>query len=316
MPRLPAARFTTRPAIRPALFAFFVVLLSFGVAPPALADTQVIVLGTGTPVPDPDRVGASVAVVVDGRAYLFDAGSGALQRAIQAAEQYDIPGLQPQNVEYLFLTHLHSDHIHDVADFASSRWWSRQSRLRLFGPAGTVAYNAAMTEMATIEADLRAAGTPAQLITNREGFIAQASDISTGLVFSNDDLRVEAFAVSHGDIKPAYGYKITTADKSLVISGDTAYSEKLAEMAAGVDLLIHEVMSGDRLATQSEFWQLYHGSSHTRASDVARIANQAQPGLVVLYHVLFFDASAEDIVAEVTRDYDGKVVMAQDLDRF
>ena len=301
----------------PQLFsALFLALLSFALTPPALADTQVIMLGTGTPVPNPDRAGPGVAVVVDGRAYLFDAGSGTMQRAIQAAERYGIPGLQPQNVEYLFLTHLHSDHIHDVADFASSRWWSRQSRLRLFGPAGTVAYNSAMTAMATIEAELRAAGTPEQLITDRKGYIAQANDISAGLVFSNDDLRVEAFTVPHGDIKPAYGYKITTADKSLVISGDTAYSDQLAEMAMGVDLLIHEVMSGDRLATQSEFWQLYHGNSHTRASDVARIANQAQPGLVVLYHILFFDASAEDIVSEVTRDYDGEVVMARDLDRF
>jgi len=292
----------------------FLLSLLFGT--PTRADTRVIILGTGTPVPDAARAGPGVAVVVDGRAYLFDAGSGVLHRSIQASEKYQLPGLQPQNISYLFLTHLHSDHIHDVADLASSRWWSRSTRLHITGPEGTAAYNERMVEMATIEANLRAAGTPPQLITDREAFRSTATDMQEGLVFSNDDIRVEAFLVPHGDIEPAYGYRVTTADKTLVISGDTAYSEKIAEMATGVDLLIHEVMSGDDLASQSEFWQLYHGNSHTRASDVARVANLAKPGLVVLYHILFFNASADDIVAEVKRDYQGTVVLANDLDAF
>lgn len=283
---------------------------------PLRADTQVIILGTGTPVPDADRAGPGVAIVVNGQAYIFDAGSGVLMRAIQASEKYQLPALQPQNINHLFLTHLHSDHIHDVADLASSRWWSRPQRLAIFGPEGLDAYNTSMTAMATIEADLRAAGTPAQLVTDREGYKASATEISDGFVFSNADIRVEAFLVPHGDIEPAYGYKITTADKTIVISGDTAYSDAVAEQAKGVDLLIHEVMSGDLLATQSEFWQLYHGNSHTRASDVAKVANIAKPGLVVLTHILFFAASPDAIVAEVTRDYDGKVVLANDLDAF
>lgn len=285
-------------------------------AVPLVAATHVIILGTGTPVPDAERAGAGVAIVVNEQAYIFDAGSGVLMRAIEASEKYQLPALQPQNINHLFLTHLHSDHIHDVADLASSRWWSRPQRLAIFGPEGLGAYNDRMTEMATIEADLRAAGTPPQLVTDREGYKASATEISDGFVFSNADIRVEAFLVPHGDIEPAYGYRITTADKTIVISGDTAYSEALAAQAKGVDLLIHEVMSGDLLATQSEFWQLYHGSSHTRASDVARVANIARPGLVVLYHILFFEASPEAIVEEVTRGYDGEVVLANDLDRF
>jgi ribonuclease BN (tRNA processing enzyme) len=280
------------------------------------AETRVIILGTGTPVPDPERAGPGVAVVVDGEAYVFDAGSGVLQRAVQAMTKYGLPGLMPQNIKYLFLTHLHSDHIHDVADLASSRWWGRTQRLAIFGPAGLKAYNDNMTAMARIEADLRAAGTPPQLVTDREGYQATATEISDGVVFRNDAITVEAFTVPHGDIKPAYGYKVTTADKTIVISGDTAYSEALAAQAKGADILIHEVMSGDHLASQSEFWQLYHGSSHTRASEVARVANIARPQLVVLYHILFFDASATEIVAEVTRDYDGQVVLANDLDAF
>src|SRR5690606_25420943 len=118
------------------------------------------------------------------------------------------------------------------------------------------------------------------------------------------------------DIEPALGYKITTADKTIVISGDTTTSEEIARQAQGVDLLIHEVMSGDLLDTQSEFWQLYHGQSHTRAADLGRLAQEVGPKTQVLYHVLFFTATPDDIINEVKRHFDGNVVLANDLDAF
>src|SRR5690606_23500691 len=152
--------------------------------------------------------------------------------------------------------------------------------------------------------------------TDREGFRAEVHEIEDGLVFEDEAIRVEAFTVPHGDIRPSFGYKVTTADKTIVISGDTTYSEEVARQAAGADILIHEVVSGDRLGTQSEFWQDYHGSSHTTGAQVAEVARAARPGLVVLYHILFLGGTAEEIVADVKRDYDGEVVMANDLDAF
>src|SRR5690606_25325955 len=121
----------------------------------ASADTQVIVLGTGTPVPDAARAGAGVAVVVDGTPYLFDAGSGVHHRTIEAMERHQIPGLNPQEMQYVFLTHLHSDHIHDLDNFAMSRWWSRNERLQVYGPVGLAQYTEYMTAMAGVEAGLR-----------------------------------------------------------------------------------------------------------------------------------------------------------------
>ncbi len=283
---------------------------------PALADTKVVILGTGTPTPVADRSGPGVAVITNGEAYVFDAGGGMVKRAIDASERMGIRELNPQEINYLFLTHLHSDHIHDVSELATSRWWSRPQRLAIYGPQGTAAYVELTNQASKIEADIRAVGTPEQLITDRQGYVATATEITDGLVFENADIKVEAFTVPHGDIRPSFGYRVTTADKTIVISGDTAYSETLAQMAKGADILIHEVMSGDRLATQSEFWQQYHGASHTSAADVGRVAAIAQPGLVVLYHVLFFDASAADIVAEANRVWPGKVVLANDLDVF
>lgn len=298
------------------MFKRLLLLALLGTALPALAQTRVLILGTGTPTPVADRSGPGVAVITNGAAYVFDAGGGMVKRAQQASEKLGIRELNPQEINYLFITHLHSDHIHDISELASARWWSRPQRLAVYGPQGTAEYVRHMNAAAKIEADIRAVGTPEQLVTDREGYVASATEIEAGVVFENADIKVEAFSVPHGDIRPSFGYRVTTADKVIVISGDTAYSEELAQMAKGADILIHEVMSGDRLATQSEFWQQYHGASHTSAADVGRVAAIAEPGLVVLYHILFFDASADAIVAETNRVWPGKVVLANDLDEF
>jgi ribonuclease Z len=300
--------------MRPAAACVLLSLWMF--AAPAHAETRVIVLGTGTPVPDANRAGAGVAVVVAGETYLFDAGGGVVHRAAQAAERYDLPALVPQRIAHLFITHLHSDHLHDVSELATARWWSRERRLRVWGPRGLAAYVGHMNAMATVEAGIRVPGTPPELIVDREGYLASATEIEDGIVFRNDDIVVEAFTVDHGDIRPSFGYKVTAADRTIVISGDTAFSETLVEKARGVDLLLHEVISGDRLGELSEFWQHYHGTSHTTTTELARIAALARPRLLVLYHVLFIGATPEEVVAEVTRDYDGEVVLASDLDLF
>lgn len=297
------------------LFAciFLVFNASLSVAQDA---TRVIILGTGTPVPDANRSGPGVAVVTNGQAYLFDAGGGMVKHVTQAWERYQIPALYPQDINHLFITHLHSDHIHDIPELAGHRWWGRQQRLTVHGPQGLGSYIDSMNAMLAVEADIRAAGTPEQLVTDRQGYLTTAHEIEDGIVFSNADIRVEAFTVPHGEIRPAFGYRIATRDKTIVISGDTTYSETLAEKARGADILIHEVYSGDRLGQQSEFWQQYHGHSHTSAEQVGKVANIAQPGLVVLTHILFFNATEAEIITEVKREYDGEVVMANDLDMF
>ncbi len=151
---------------------------------------------------------------------------------------------------------------------------------------------------------------------NPDAYKVDVTEISEGVVFRKDNLTVEAFEVGHGEIKPAYGYRITTEDKSIVISGDTAYSEKLREMSRGVDLLFHEVISDSGLAKTTEFWQAYHKRSHTVASDLGRLASEAKPGLLVLYHALYYGVPESVIVEEVRATYEGDVVLANDLDLF
>ena len=105
-------------------------------------------------------------------------------------------------------------------------------------------------------------------------------------------------------------------DKVIVISGDTAYSEILAQKAVGADILFHEVVSEAGLGGRSIFWQNYHNSAHTTSSNVANLARSAKPAKLVLYHGLHFGAPKQKVVEEVRAIWDGEVILANDLDIF
>jgi len=275
------------------------------------ADTRLVILGTGTPVTDGDRYGPSVAVIHDGEAYVFDAGGGMVQRAIQAKERLGIEALDPIRIKYLFFTHLHSDHVLDYPELTSTLWWRRTQKLKAWGPAGLQEMTEGMYRMMEPDIRIRTGGT--QPIEHPDYYQVDVTEIGEGIIFDANGVQIEAFAVPHGDIRPAFGYRVRTPDKTIVISGDTAYSEKLIEMATGADILVHEVSSEQALNGLSEFWQNYHNHAHTTTSRLAEVANKAKPGLLVLYHILFYGASPESVLAEIRRDYDGKVVLPDDL---
>lgn len=279
-------------------------------------ETRVVVLGSGTPAPDSQRVGAGLAVIHDGQAYLFDAGLGVVQRAIEANQRLKIAELEPTKICCVFFTHLHSDHIHDYSTLASTRWWEREARLQSWGPHGLAELTSHMNRMLEVEAKLRIGGTPKEVFKLLDGWRVTPTEIAEGVVFRKDDLTVEAFPVPHGDIRPAFGYKITTADRSIVISGDTGYSELIQEKAKGVDLLFHETVSSRGLEPLPEFWRRYHGTSHTPADQLARLAAAASPKKLVLYHVLFAGRSEQQLLEEIRAGYEGEVVLANDLDMF
>ena len=279
-------------------------------------ELRVVMLGTGTPAPNYRRSGPATAIIYKGQAYIFDAGGGMVRQAIRAWQTMDMPELNPLKICCLFFTHLHSDHIHDYSELATALWWERDFKLRAWGPVGLKEMTDGMEKMAKVEADLRTRGTPKEIIKHPDYYKVDATEIQDGIVFKKDDLTIEAFTVNHGQIKPAYGYKITAGGKSIVLSGDTSYSENLIEKAKGVDILIHEVASAKKLAELPDFWQYYHGTSHTPSDKLIKVANQTRPKLLVLYHVLFMGATEEELLDEIRAGYDGKVVIANDLDVF
>jgi ribonuclease BN (tRNA processing enzyme) len=146
------------------------------------------------------------------------------------------------------------------------------------------------------------------------GFVVTGHDVKPGEIYRDEAVRVTAFAVPHGDWKYAYGYRFDAKDKVIVISGDTTYSEKLAEIAKGCDILVHEVYSQKGWERRTPEWQRYHAAFHTSAPDVGRIAAKVRPRKLVLTHLLPMGESPEQVLREVREYYDGDTLYGRDLD--
>ena len=140
-------------------------------------------------------------------------------------------------------------------------------------------------------------------------------DLVPGVVYRDANVRVEAFPVRHG-FWPAFGFKVHTPDRTVVVSGDTAPTEMLVEQSRGCDVLIHEVYSAAGFRAIPPAWQRYHALVHTSSHELAQVATQARPGLLVLYHQLFWGVPEEKLLAEIAERYDGPVVSGRDLDVF
>jgi ribonuclease BN (tRNA processing enzyme) len=282
------------------------------------ARTQIVMLGTGTPIPDPDRGGQAIAIVVDSVAYLFDAGTGVVRRAAAAGRNgikafAPAPNGQPApRFDRVFLTHLHSDHTLGLADVIFTPWiQGRVAPLDIYGPPGTTRLVKGILDGNAEDIAERAhsSGGP-----SANGWNSVVHEIVEGEVFRDSRITVTAFAVPHADWKYAFGYRIQTPDRTIVISGDKRPNDVLVKQCSGCDVLIHEVYSNSGLATLPKARQIYHAHAHTSATEVGDIATQARPKLLILTHQLFFGSSDETLLAEVRSHFAGRVVSAKDLD--
>lgn len=274
--------------------------------------TQVVLLGTGTPNADPARSGPAVAVVAKGTPYLVDFGPGVVRRAA-AAHERGIEGLEVSRLSRAFLTHLHSDHTAGYPDLLLSPWvLGRRSPLEVYGPQGL----GAMTKhlLAAYDRDIRERIEGLEP-ANRTGYQVRVAEIGPGRIYEDERVSVDAFAVNHGSW-PAFGYRFTTPDRVVVISGDTALFPGYAEAYAGCDVLIHEVSSAAGLARRSAEWQTYHRAVHMSSDVLSAVATRVRPGLLVLYHQLYHGVSDDELLHEVAEGYVGETVSGKDLDVF
>lgn len=276
--------------------------------------TQVVMLGTGTPNVDPQRSGPAVAIVVNGTPYLVDFGPGVVRRASAMSPTYGgtMAALETENLKHAFLTHLHSDHAAGLPDLILMPWvMGRDAPLELYGPEGIGDMATHVLEAYDADIKYRLYGLePA----NDQGWRVKVHTVHEGRVFEDDNVKVEAFRVRHGTWPNAFAYRFTTPDRTIVISGDAAPDGRMQEIAAGADILIHEVYSVQGFQRRNEYWQRYHSTNHTSAHELGEIAAVAKPDLLVLYHILFWGASEKQILDEVREKYDGAVVLAEDLD--
>lgn len=272
--------------------------------------TQLVLLGTGTPNADPDRSGPALAIVVNGQAYLVDCGPGVVRRAA-GARRAGIDALAPAKLTHVFITHLHSDHTLGYPDLVFSPWvLGRKSPLEAYGPSGLAKMTASLVDAYDEDIRMRVDGLePA----NTTGYKVNVHEIEPGMIYEDDNVRVTAFAVQHGSWQQAFGYRFETADRTIVVSGDTAPSANLVLNAIGCDVLVHEVYSQAGFEKIPPQWQRYHASFHTSTTELARIAQKVRPKLLILTHQLFWGASPEDLLTEIGQIYNGQVRSGEDM---
>lgn len=270
-----------------------------------VAETRVVLLGTGTPNADPERSGPALAIVVNNVPYIVDSGPGVVRR--MAAAKLDLT-----KARVVFITHLHSDHTLGLPDLMLTPWvLDRTAPLQIYGPKGIEPMTKHILEAYREDINIRLHGGEP---SNKTGYKSQAHTIRPGVVFKDDNVKVTAFAVPHGKWPEAYGYRFDTADRSIVISGDTSPSNAVADACHGCDVLIHEVISSAHLAIRTREWQRYHSTYHTPSKDLGEVAAKAHPGLLILYHQIPSGFSEEDLLAEIRAAYKGRVVSGRDLD--
>ncbi len=280
----------------------------------ARTDSAVVVLlGTGTPRPDPEASGPATAVVVGTRTFLFDAGPG-VERQLSAAR------LPINGVTALFITHLHSDHTLGLPDLILTSWvMGRKTAMQAYGPHGLRAMIDQILGAWSEDIAIRTNGLEHEAVN---GYAVAVHEISPGVVYDSGGVKVTAIPVLHGDWKEAYGYRIDTPTRSIVISGDTRPSPALATAARGVDVLIHEVYPEAKLAPEprpgGEDWPKYLRAFHTSDVELGRLAAAAKPRLLILQHVVnrLGTTDAEMIAAVRGAGFTGKAVVGRDLQRY
>lgn len=301
--------------MKKAVLACFLMLLCVSVNSAhqnkAQGQTQVVLLGTGTPNADPNRFGPAVAIVVNDIPYVVDSGAGVVRRAAAAA-QIGVKGLAVVNLRRLFVTHLHSDHTVGLPDFIlTPAVLERDAPLEIYGPSGTKRMTNHILKAFAEDINIRLKGLEP---SKPRGYEVQVHDVKPGVIYKDANVTIKAFIVKHGSWVQAYGYRFETADKVIVISGDCAPSESIIEACNGCDVLVHEVYSTAGFARRPPEWQRYHSNFHTSSKELAEIATKAKPKLLVLYHQLFWGTTPEQLIEEMRKYYKGNVVSGNDLD--
>jgi ribonuclease BN (tRNA processing enzyme) len=270
--------------------------------------TRVVMLGTGNPNADPDRFGPATVIIVDSTAYLVDAGVGVVRRWAAAIRGGAGP-LKPWSLRRLFVTHLHSDHTLGYADLIFSSWTLEQGEpqpLRVYGPTGI----RAMTEhlLAAYAEDIRIRTGAGGERERSAGPQVDVHEIAPGVVYRDSLVTVTAFRVHHGTWEQAFGFRFQTPDKDIVISGDAAPPSAIPAQCHGCDILIHEgaIFHSGVSAYQDEF--------HTSMEELVEVAKASRPKLLVLYHQRPGPNAAG--LEFIKSRYDGRVVVANDLDVF
>ncbi len=275
--------------------------------------TQVVLLGTGSPVPDPDRSGPAIAIVVNGHSYLIDAGAGCVRQATKAFQKKGVKGLDITGLNTLFITHLHSDHTLGYPDIILTPWDHRAKPLEVYGPKGTRDMTDNLLKAYALDIAVRTEGLQG---SDLKKVTPNVHEFEPGVIYKDSLVTVTAFKVKHGTFPNSFGFKFVTPDKTIVISGDTSPDKTVVEQARNADILVHEVYSMAKYNKVPPETQKYLKAFHTSAKELAEIAGEAKPKLLVPVHMLGYRGLAQGTIEKEIREagYRGKVANSKDLD--
>ena len=284
---------------------FLIVFIAAFAAAVSAQNLKVTLLGTGSPQPRMDRFGPSILVEAGEKKLLFDCGRGATQRI----EQIKIPFTE---IDALFLTHLHSDHIVGIPDLWLTGWArGRKIPLQVWGPAGTKEMMSHLEEAFKFDIQIRQADDKLP----NQGVAVVAKDIEQGVVYDDAGIKVTAFSVDHGLVKPALGYRVDFAGHSLVLSGDTRYSENLIKFSQGADVLIHEVIDPEAFRARNSSMSVERFNAivghHTTAEQAGTIFARVKPKLAVYSHIVPGDST--NLIPLTRKTYSGPLEVGEDL---
>jgi len=301
---------------RPCFARMLGILLVLAIPMDAFAQGfKVTLLGTGNPFPVMDRFGPSTLVEAGQEKLLFDCGRGASQRLWQL-------GIPLSGVTATFLTHLHSDHVVGIPDLWLTGWLPplfgrRVEPFRVWGPTGTKEMMFHLEK--AYQADIRIRIEDEKLPPQGASIVAE--DISEGVVYQSNGVKVTAFDVDHGAaIKPAFGYRIDFDGRSVVISGDTRFSENLIRFSKGADVVVHEVAQAkEELLRKSEAARRIIGH-HTSPEEAGTVFARLKPRLAVYSHIVLLTTepgiaapTIPDLLAMTRKTYAGRLEVGEDL---
>lgn len=264
-------------------------------------------LGTGSPVPSLKRFGPSTLVQAGSQILLFDCGRGAVQRLFQLKLLKEINSL--------FLTHLHADHVVGIPDLWQAGWLigRRDIPLQIWGPEGTADMISHLEKAYQFDIGIRLQyrNTPPP-----RGIVTVTEEIVQGVIYQQQGVKVTAFIVDHGQIKPAFGYRIDYGDHSVVLSGDTRYSDNLIQFSKDADLLVHEVVAAAEFEAipgypPARIQEIQ--SHHTTPEQAGKVFSQVRPRLAIYSHIVPTTADASALIISTRETYSGPLEVAEDL---
>lgn len=293
-------------------FLFFLIIFSCA---NAQSPFRVTLLGTGAPVPSIERFGASILVEAGDQRLLFDCGRGASQRLWQLKVPLG-------KVTTLFLTHLHSDHTVGIPDLWLTGWipavyGRRSSPFQVYGPAGTK--NMMDNLVKAFAWDIITRSKEKNKVDS--GAVVTSSEITEGFVWERNGIKVTPFIVKHADfIDSALGYRIDYGGHSVILSGDTRYSENLVKYAKNADVIIHEVAAANEQSMQNSSLINQILGFHSSPEDAAKVFEQIKPKFAVYSHIVLLTAdpsipppTTTDLTRRTQKIYKGAFQVGEDL---